>query len=157
MLLLMIILMPMSFSSCGCFTGSTWYGTGDWVQKIDAPEIVHVIQNYLAYLRHEKHLRLEDSGVYYNDYINAIRMEFICMDLLEVREARMLLVDLVEGLLVEMNKNPVLTPNSLPIPSLRDNWKSISILKAFMAYITMLIMLAGSNLKKISRTIMPST
>jgi hypothetical protein len=89
---------------------------GAWVKKIDAPEIVHVIQNYLAYLRHEKHLRLEDSSVYYDDYINAIRMEFLCQDLMEIREARMLLVDVVEGLLAELNKNPVLAPEFITYP-----------------------------------------
>ena len=111
----MFILMPLSFSSCGCCDNTSELN-GDWVKKIDAPEIVHVIQNFLAYLRHEKHLRLEDSGVYYNEFINSIRMEFICMDLLEVREARMLLVDLVEGLLVELNKNPVLAPEFITYP-----------------------------------------
>jgi len=116
---LIVLLIPFVFTSCAF----NWMGEGeaddaggDWVKKIDAPEIVHVIQNYLAYLRHEKHLRLEDSSVYYDDYINAVRMEFICQDLLEVREARMLLVDVVEGLLAELNKNPVLAPEFITYP-----------------------------------------
>jgi hypothetical protein len=54
--------------------------------------------------------------VYYNNSINSIRMEFICMDLLEVREARMLLVDLVEGLLTELNQNPILGPEFITYP-----------------------------------------
>ncbi len=93
-----------------------WYGEGDWVKKVDSEELVYVIQKYLAYLRHEKHLRLEDSRVYYNDYVNTIRMEFTCQDVLEVREARMLLVDLVEGLLAELNQNPILGTEFIVYP-----------------------------------------
>ena len=112
---LLILLLPLSFFCC-ITPKYDWYGKGDWVKKIDGPEIVHVIQNYLAYLRHEKHLRLEDSGVWYNETINTVRMEFISQDVLEVREARMLLVDIVEGLLVELNKNPVLAPEYITYP-----------------------------------------
>jgi hypothetical protein len=90
--------------------------SGYWVQLIDSPEIVHLIQHYMPYLRHELHLRLEDSRVFYNDTINTVRLEFISQDVLEVREARFLLVDVVEGLLAELNKNPVLAPQFVTYP-----------------------------------------
>ena len=103
----MSLLLLASLASCN-FTRDLWFAEGEWVQKIDSEELVHVIQQYIAYLRHVKHLRLEDSKIYYNDYLNTIRLEFTCQDILEVREARMLLVDLVEGLLAEINQNPKL-------------------------------------------------
>jgi hypothetical protein len=114
--IIILLTFAFTFPSCGFKWGKEEDNSNDWVKKIDAPEIVHAIQNYLAYLRHEKHLRLEDSSVYYDDYINAIRMEFISQDIMEVREARMLLVDVVEGLLAELNKNPVLGPEFITYP-----------------------------------------
>ncbi len=93
-----------------------WVGDGQWVKKIDGPEIVHALQHFLPYLRHAKHLRLEDSKVYYDDTINAIHMEFLSQDVLEIREARMILVDLVEGLLAELNRNPILGAEFIQYP-----------------------------------------
>jgi hypothetical protein len=87
-----------------------------WVEKICAAEIVHSIQHFLPYLRHEKRLRLEDAKVWYNDRINAIHMEFTSQDVIEIREARMLIVDLVEGLLAELNRNPIIAPDCLHYP-----------------------------------------
>lgn len=91
-----------------------------WVKKIDSSEIVHAIQEYLAYLRHEKHLRLEDSSIWYDSSVNKVRMEFISQDILEVREARFLIVDLVEGLLAELNRNPIIAPQLATYPLTAD-------------------------------------
>lgn len=115
---LILMLAPLLFSGCMCCDGPAeeCYGIGPWIKKIDAPEIVHAIQHYLAYLRHEKHLRLEDSSIWYDEEVNTVRMEFISQDILEVREARFLLVDLVEGLLVELNKNPIIAPELATYP-----------------------------------------
>jgi hypothetical protein len=74
----------------------------------------------MAYLRHEKHLRLEDSRVFYTDTINTVRMEFTSQDVLEVREARFLIVDVVEGLLAELNKNHVIAPQFVKYPLTPD-------------------------------------
>lgn len=123
------------FSSCGKVKYDE-FAVGSWIKKVDSPEIVHVIQQYLAYLRHEKHLRLEDSGVYYNTYVNSIRMEFICQDVMEVREARFLLVDLVEGLLAELNKNPVLAPEFITYPLTPDK---LEIYISFESYLGMYV------------------
>lgn len=101
-------------SSCHLYW--TYFGEGEWVQKIDGPEITHAIQHYVAYLRHVKLLRLEDSSVYYDSSINAVRMEFISMKVMELCEARELMVDIVEGLLVELNNNPILAPQFANFP-----------------------------------------
>jgi hypothetical protein len=86
------------------------------VTSLDIPEIVHVLQNYFAYLRYEKHLLLDDAKVYYDSTINTVRLEFLSQDILEVREARMLLVDVVEGLLAELNRNPIIAPEFITYP-----------------------------------------
>lgn len=103
-------------SSCCVPFKDMWYAQGPWVQKIDANELTHVVQQYVAYLRHVKRLRLEDCKVYYIDSINTIHMEFLSQDLLEMGEARMLMVDLVEGLLAEFNQNPILGPQFITYP-----------------------------------------
>ncbi len=92
----------------------------EWTKKIDSPELTYAIQHYLSYLRHEKHLRLEDTRIYYNSSINTIRMEFTSQDILELREARFLIVDLVEGLLAELNRNPILGPQFITYPLTAD-------------------------------------
>lgn len=115
-----LLIVPIIFSGCcwmDCCDDCEALGPEpECVKVIDAPEIVHAIQHFLPYLRHEKHLRLEDAGVYYGDYIHTIRMQFISMDVMEIREARMLLVDLVEGLLAELNQNPILAPEFITYP-----------------------------------------
>jgi hypothetical protein len=93
----------------------------EWSVAIDEAETVHAIQHYLAYLRHEKHLRLENACVWYRDNINSVRMEFTSQDVLEVREARFLLVDLVEGLLAELNRNPVIAPSLVTFPLMPEH------------------------------------
>src|SRR5262249_3475642 len=104
------------FGTTSCCLNWCWYGVGDWVQKIDASEITYAVQHYMAYLRHVHRLRLEESAVYYHDTIHTLRMEFVSMDVWEVCDARELLVDVVEGLLYELNKNPVLGPQFLQYP-----------------------------------------
>lgn len=107
-------------TSC-CGWPYCWYGVGEWVQKIDASEITYAVQHYMAYLRHVHRLRLEEAAVYYHDTIHTLRMEFISMDVWEVCDARELLVDVVEGLLHELNNNPVLAPQYLHYPLTADD------------------------------------
>lgn len=111
-----LISLTLLLASSGCHLKWCYYGVGEWEQKIDGPEITHAIQHYLAYLKHVKRLRLEDSSVYYRDTIHTVRMEFISMDVIELCEARELLVDVVEGLLYELNRNPILAPQFIDYP-----------------------------------------
>ena len=53
-------------------------------------------------------------------------MEFTSQDVLEVREARFLIVDLVEGLLAELNRNPIIAPQLATYP-LTDEYLEICI------------------------------
>lgn len=116
----LMLLMGALLSTSGCCLKWNYYGVGDWVQKIDGPEVTHAIQHYITYLKHVHRLRLEDSGVYYRDYIHTLRLEFVSMDVWEICDARELLVDVVEGLLLELNTNPILAPQFLEYPLSAD-------------------------------------
>lgn len=114
---LLVIAVSLFFS---CYRQSPEVESGHWVQLIDSPELVRVVQHFMPYLRHEKRLRLEDSRVFYNETINTVRMEFTSQDVLEVREARFLLVDVVEGLLAALNQNPTLGSQFITYPLTPD-------------------------------------
>lgn len=114
---LLVIAVSFLFS---CYRQSPEVESGHWVQLIDSPELVRVVQHFMPYLRHEKRLRLEDSRVFYNETINTVRMEFTSQDVLEVREARFLLVDVVEGLLAALNQNPTLGSQFITYPLTPD-------------------------------------
>lgn len=91
------------------------------IPTVNTPEIVHVIQDFLPYLRYEKHLRLEDARIYFNDTINTIRLEFTSQDVLSMDEGRHMLVDLVEGLLAQLNRNPLVAADILTYPLTADS------------------------------------
>lgn len=120
-LLSLLTSLVLLLGTSGCCLKWCYYGSGEWVQKIDGSEVTYAIQHYLPYLRHVHRLRLEDSGVYYHDTIHTVRMEFISMDVWELCDARELLVDVVEGLLLELNRNPILAPQFLEYPLTADS------------------------------------
>lgn len=122
MLRSIFIVITSLFLLTGCLgpAGTDQVVFSDWEKQIDSSEIVHAIQEYLAYLRHEKRLRLEDSSIWYDHTVNKVRMEFTSQDVLEVREARFLIVDLAEGLLAELNRNPIIAPQLASYPLTAD-------------------------------------
>lgn len=61
------------------------------------------IQDLSEDMRIKHHLRLEDSRIAYDEFINAIHIEFSSQDLIEIGEARKVIVDVVEGLLSRIN------------------------------------------------------
>ncbi len=81
------------------------------VQKIDPYDISQVILHYGVELKYDKHIHLEDSVVFYDQWIEKIRLDFstqvISCDLWASRE---LLVDTVEGLLNRINGNSDISP-----------------------------------------------
>jgi len=76
---------------------------------IDSEEPARVMLTYATKLFHEKHLFLEDSKVYYNYTIHSFRIELSTQAILELREARELLVDVVEGFLERINENRIIS------------------------------------------------
>ena len=78
---------------------------------IDTETVMEIIIPYAVDLEHEKQLRLEDSSISYskgNVTIQKIRLHFISQSILELREARELIVDITEGLIDNLNNDPFL-------------------------------------------------
>lgn len=76
------------------------------LQKVDANSFSEVIIPYAVELGHTHRLRFEDSKVYYDDFVERFRVIFSTQQIVEICEARDLLVNVVEGLLERMNANP---------------------------------------------------
>lgn len=120
LLLFLLVLTSCSgslYNSAGYgYGGSEEIEVGDVEGYIDSPEVVFAVQKVVAYLRHVKNLRLEDAGVCYNPSLNLISLEFTSQDIMEVRKARYLIVDLVQALLAEFNTNPRLASTFVQYP-----------------------------------------
>lgn len=80
---------------------------------INNEDVMRVVLEFANDLKHDKHLHLEDSRVFYGNYgnyIDKIRLKFITQNILEMCEAREFLVDVAEGYLDRLNEDPVLGP-----------------------------------------------
>jgi len=74
--------------------------------EVDVTELSGEIITYSAYLYNEKGLHLDDSCVYYNARnIKRVRLDYSSMGILDLCEARQLLVDVVEGFTRQVNSN----------------------------------------------------
>jgi len=72
-------------------------------EEVEGPLITEVLYEYAAELRIDKNLHLEDSCVREEDGRHYIRLDFSSQDILDLPDARYLLVDLVEGFLNKLN------------------------------------------------------
>jgi len=91
---------------------------------IENEVVMQVVLPYAINLQHDKKLRLEDSVAYYGGngtYIEKMSLSFISQSILELREARDLLVDVVDGLVDAINNDPVLGPLTSSYPLSSDN------------------------------------
>lgn len=70
-------------------------------------DVAQLIWSYATELKYEKRLRLEHSCVIAGEDYSKIRIQFSSQDILELCEARQLLVDVVEGLLARVNESDV--------------------------------------------------
>jgi hypothetical protein len=71
-------------------------------------ELTALIQNYTTELKYQKRLHLEHANTYFKDGISLVQLEFISQDIIEMCEARELIIDVTEGLLGKLNQNPIL-------------------------------------------------
>ncbi|HEV8052142.1 MAG TPA: hypothetical protein VGP47_06590 [Parachlamydiaceae bacterium] len=79
--------------------------------SIHAEEITAIVQEYSVELKNRKHLHLEHANTFYNDAgIHTVQMQFISQDIIELCEARKLIIDVSEGMLEQLNSNPLLIP-----------------------------------------------
>lgn len=104
----------------GCSYNPWRYEEGQWFSIVDTDELSRVVIDYTTKLYHDRHLRLEHSYVYYDDEIKKIRLEFITQDILELKEARDLLVDVVEGFLERLDQDWIVS-SELSDPFTADN------------------------------------
>ncbi len=95
-----------ALSSCGILRVPTY---GFWEKRVDVEPISRAVITYANKMRVEKSLRFEDSQIFYSDYAEVIRIIFSTQLILELKETRELVVDLVEGLLQELNSDPIIT------------------------------------------------
>lgn len=82
---------------------------GPWVKVVDTEEMTWIVQKVAADWKHNQgqRLRLEHSQVHYTNKFTTLSLEFSSQEILEVEQARNLLVDLTEQLLREINTNPI--------------------------------------------------
>lgn len=72
-------------------------------------QIMHQVARTQTKFAHERRLKLENSLVYYDGCVTKIRLDFSTMALLELCEARELLVDIVEDFLKRINSDSIIT------------------------------------------------
>lgn len=72
------------------------------VLSLPADNLTMIIEDYATELKYDMHLSLEDARVAWGKRHRLI-LNFTSQDILELRDARALLVDLVEGLLQRVN------------------------------------------------------
>jgi len=77
-------------------------------KKIDSQSAVNLVIDYSLKLEREHHLFLEDSNFYYDDQIQCIELEYSTQNLLTIKEARRILVEMVEDLMDRLNEDAVL-------------------------------------------------
>jgi hypothetical protein len=81
--------------------------------SIHSGEIIAIVQDYAVELQKQRHLYLRHSNTYYNeDGIYAIQLRFISQDIIELCEARKLIIDVSEGMLEQLNANPELVSDA---------------------------------------------
>lgn len=81
---------------------------GPWIQKIDSEEFSYLVINYSAKMQAEKRLRLEDSWICYDKEVKKFYLRYSSQAILEFCEARLLMVELVEGFLERLNHHALL-------------------------------------------------
>lgn len=77
--------------------------------SIHSEEVTSVIQRFAVEAKYDHHLRLEHAETCYtDDGITTIQVQFTSQDLLEMCDARALIVDLTENILAKLNQNSTL-------------------------------------------------
>ncbi len=83
------------------------------IPRVSIEPVSEVVLRYATELKHEKELELTDSRIIYDDTLRRIRLDFVSQKIMELCEARMTLVDIVENLLERLNSNGNATEQTL--------------------------------------------
>lgn len=123
--LLISFLLPLT----GCFPRTT-VTVGP---VLDTQEVTWLVQRAAVKFKHECFLRHEHSRVLYdgNGFIR-LGFQFSTQDILEVKDARALLVDFVEFVLGEINRDPLLEGQLAEYPFTADRLDIIILCESFL-------------------------
>ncbi len=100
-------------------------------QKINSTEVDWIAQKLAVKWNKELHLHLEDSNVYYGNNIHTLRFEFTTMSILTIKEAREMIVDVVEGILRGVNTSPIVAAELQAYPFTSENLEIYIDFKSF--------------------------
>lgn len=103
-LMFLIMILAVTCGSCTKVekpVGPSW-------QAIDSAEMSSLIINFSTLFEDEYRLRLDDSRIVYNESILKIYLEYSSQNLLEMCEARLLMVEMVDEFLKRLNNHTVL-------------------------------------------------
>lgn len=130
-LFLVNLLLLFSLAGCSCFDSCSFWAGGDSSPpkpRYDVPEAPHVdlpnpvlsihgqevtaiVQGLSVNFKHSHHLYLDHAYTYYNDAgIQTIQLQYHTQMLVDVCDARKLIIDLSGFLLSALNQNPFLLP-----------------------------------------------
>jgi hypothetical protein len=103
------------------------------MKELNTEEIVWLVQRVAVKFKHECFLRHEHSRTLYDaSGFTRIGMQFSTQDILEVDDARGLLVDFVEFLLGEINRDPLLCGQLAAYPFTADRLDIIILCESFL-------------------------
>ena len=128
LLCLMIIL-----SGCCCFEECECLSENKPcpAEKINSQEFSWIVQKLAVKWRKEFFLDLEDASIYYGNSVHTLRFEFTTMAVMDVRKARELLVDVVEGILDQVNRDPIASSELFSYPFGSENLELYIDFKSF--------------------------
>jgi hypothetical protein len=104
----------LSLTSCNMYRSS---GKLTPQISIHSEDVTSVIQRFAVEAKYDHHLRLEHADTCYSENgITTIQVQFTSQDLLEMCEARELIVDLTENILAKLNQNSTLGQDFADFP-----------------------------------------
>ena len=103
-----LLLLFVALSLSGCARHVNEIEKTQWMKKVDTEEVSRLVITYSNELKHTHHLYLEDASVVFHENLEKLLVSYITQDILELSEARELLVEVTEGILDRINAHPKL-------------------------------------------------
>ena len=100
-------------------------------KKIESEEMSWLTAELAIKWSKDHSLVLENSAIYYGNSIHTLRYEFTSMAILDVKEARQTIVDVVESILDGVNRNPILSEELYSYPLAPENLEIYINFKSF--------------------------
>lgn len=90
--------------------------------SIHTEEVTHIVQEYSVDMKYEHNIHLQRAKTCYNaEGIHTMQLEYISQDLIELCEARELIVDITENMLARLNQDSILGPEFANFPVRPEN------------------------------------